>query len=96
MNKEQGKGTITITTNEQRIVKKFFLFKEQKHQQLQLRMNRAKRRGASTTIYRNFTLKECEDGTHTPEMGTWESSKTPEKSGFNCKGQNPFMPLERS
>jgi hypothetical protein len=31
MNKEQGKGTITITTNEQRIVKKFFLFKEQKH-----------------------------------------------------------------
>jgi hypothetical protein len=26
---------------------------------------------------RNPTLKECEDDTHTPEMGTWESSKTP-------------------
>jgi hypothetical protein len=32
MNKEQGKGTIAITANEQRIEKKSFLFKEQKHQ----------------------------------------------------------------
>jgi hypothetical protein len=37
---------------------------------------------------RNPTLKECEDDTHTPEMGTWESSKTPENSKFDCKGQN--------
>jgi hypothetical protein len=36
----------------------------------------------------NPTLKECEDDTHIPEMGTWESSKTPENSEFNCKGQN--------
>ncbi len=28
---------------------------------------------------RNPTLKKCEDDTHTPEMGTWESSKTPRK-----------------
>jgi hypothetical protein len=33
-------------------------------------------------------LKECEDDTHTPEMGTWESSGTPKTSEFNCKGQN--------
>jgi hypothetical protein len=33
-------------------------------------------------------LKECEDDTHTPEMGTWESFGTPKTSEFNCKGQN--------
>jgi hypothetical protein len=37
---------------------------------------------------RNPTLRECEDETHTPEMGTWESSGTPETSKFDCKGQN--------
>ncbi len=36
----------------------------------------------------NPTLRECEDEIHTPEMGTWESSKTPETLKFNCKGQN--------
>jgi hypothetical protein len=34
------------------------------------------------------TLRECEDETHTPEMGTWESSRTPKSSEFDCKGQN--------
>jgi len=33
-------------------------------------------------------LEECEDDTHTPEMGTWESSGTPETSEFDYKGQN--------
>ncbi len=33
-------------------------------------------------------LEECEDDTHTFEMGTWESSKTPEISEFDCRGQN--------
>jgi hypothetical protein len=37
---------------------------------------------------RNPILKECEDETHTLEMGTWESSRTPEISEFNCRGQN--------
>ncbi len=37
---------------------------------------------------RNPTLKECEDETHIPEMGTWESSGTPKSSEFDCKGQN--------
>jgi hypothetical protein len=32
--------------------------------------------------------EECEDETHTPEMGTWESSRTPKSSYFDCKGQN--------
>jgi hypothetical protein len=36
----------------------------------------------------NPTLKECEDDTHTPEMGTWESSGTPENSELDCRGQN--------
>jgi hypothetical protein len=33
-------------------------------------------------------LEECEDDTHTPEMGTWESSETPQTSEFDCRGQN--------
>ncbi len=37
---------------------------------------------------RNLTLRECEDETHTPEMGTWESFGTPKTSEFDCRGQN--------
>jgi hypothetical protein len=37
---------------------------------------------------RNPILRKCEDETHTPEMGTWESSRTPETSEFDGKGQN--------
>jgi hypothetical protein len=33
-------------------------------------------------------LEECEDDTHTPEMGTWESFGTLEISELDCKGQN--------
>jgi len=33
-------------------------------------------------------LEDCEDDTHTPEMGTWESSRTLEISEFDWKGQN--------
>jgi hypothetical protein len=36
----------------------------------------------------NPTLRECEDETHTPEMGTWESPRTAESLEFDCKGQN--------
>ncbi len=36
----------------------------------------------------NPTLGECEDETHTPEMGTWESSGTPKTSKFDCRNQN--------
>jgi hypothetical protein len=32
--------------------------------------------------------RECEDETHTPEMGTWESTGTPQTSEFDYKGQN--------
>ncbi len=38
--------------------------------------------------YRNLTWRECEDETHTPKMGTWESSETFESLEFNCEGQN--------
>jgi hypothetical protein len=38
--------------------------------------------------YHNPILRECEDESHTPEMGTWESFGTPESSEFDCKGQN--------
>jgi hypothetical protein len=37
---------------------------------------------------RNPTLRECEDEIRTPEMGTWESSGTPESLELDCKGQN--------
>jgi hypothetical protein len=33
-------------------------------------------------------LKKCEDDTHTPEIGTWESSETPKNLELNCRGQN--------
>jgi hypothetical protein len=36
----------------------------------------------------NPTLKECEDETHTPKIGTWESSGTPETLEFDCRSQN--------
>jgi hypothetical protein len=36
----------------------------------------------------NPTLRECEDETHTPKIGTWESFGIPEISKFHCKGQN--------
>jgi hypothetical protein len=32
---------------------------------------------------RNPILRECEDETHIPEMGTWESSGTPKISEFD-------------
>jgi hypothetical protein len=32
--------------------------------------------------------EECEDETHTPKMGTWESIGTPETLQFDCRGQN--------
>jgi hypothetical protein len=34
------------------------------------------------------TLRKCEDETHIPEMGTWESTKTPKTSEFDFRGQN--------
>jgi hypothetical protein len=34
---------------------------------------------------------ECEDDTHTPKMGAWESSRTPKTSKFNCRGQNTLI-----
>ncbi len=37
---------------------------------------------------RNPTLKECEDDTHTLEMGTYEFSKTPENLELIRRGQN--------
>jgi len=37
-------------------------------------------------------LEKCEDDTHTPEMGTWESSGTPKTLEFDCRGQNT-LPL---
>jgi hypothetical protein len=32
--------------------------------------------------------EEWENDSHTPEMGTWESTGTPKTSNFNFKGQN--------
>ncbi len=36
-------------------------------------------------LCRNPTLKECEDDTHTLEMGIWEFSGTPENSEFDYR-----------
>jgi hypothetical protein len=44
--------------------------------------------GSFVTQCRNPTLKECEDDIHTPEMGTWESSRTPENLELDFRGQN--------
>jgi hypothetical protein len=40
---------------------------------------------------RNPTLKECEDDTHTPETGTWESFGIPKFLEFDCRGQNTLL-----
>jgi hypothetical protein len=37
---------------------------------------------------RNPTLRDCEDETHTPKMGTWESFGTFKTFEFDRKGQN--------
>jgi hypothetical protein len=34
------------------------------------------------------SMLKCEDETHTPGMGTWASTGTPETSEFDCRGQN--------
>jgi hypothetical protein len=39
-------------------------------------------------VVATLLLEECEDDTHTLEMGTWESTGTPKISEFDCKGQN--------
>jgi hypothetical protein len=36
-------------------------------------------------------LEECEDDTHIPKMGTWESSGTPKTSEFNCRVKTPRL-----
>jgi hypothetical protein len=40
---------------------------------------------------RNPILEECEGDTHTPEMGTWESSETPKTLEFDCRHQNTSL-----
>jgi hypothetical protein len=42
------------------------------------------------TIYSVVTplWGKCEVATHTPENGTWESSRTPKNSKRDCRGQN--------
>ncbi len=32
--------------------------------------------------------RKCEVTTHTPEIGSWESSGTPKNSGLDCRGRN--------
>jgi hypothetical protein len=41
-----------------------------------------------TKIVATPLLEECEDDTHIPEMGTWESSGTLETLELDCRGQN--------
>jgi hypothetical protein len=45
-------------------------------------------RESEECLCRNPTLKECEDDTHTPEMGTWESSGTSKNSELDYRGKN--------
>jgi hypothetical protein len=39
-------------------------------------------------IVATLLLEVWEDDTHTPKMGTWESTGTPETSKFDRRGQN--------
>jgi hypothetical protein len=41
-----------------------------------------------TLCVATLLLEEWEDDSHTPEMGTWESARTPKILEFNFKGQN--------
>jgi hypothetical protein len=42
----------------------------------------------STNVVATLHLEEWEDDTHTPEMGTWESTGTLETLEFDCRDQN--------
>jgi hypothetical protein len=42
-------------------------------------------------IFATPLLEECEDDTHTPKMGTWESSGTPKTSKLDCRNQNTLL-----
>jgi hypothetical protein len=39
----------------------------------------------------NPTLRECEDETHTPKMGTWESFGTLKTLEFDCRVKTPCI-----
>jgi hypothetical protein len=39
-------------------------------------------------IVTTLLWRKCENETHTPEIGTWESSETPETLELDCRGQN--------
>ncbi len=41
-----------------------------------------------TLIVATSLLEKCEDDIHIPEMGTWESSRTPKTLELDCRGQN--------
>jgi len=43
------------------------------------------------SLCRNPTLKECEDETHTPEIGIWESFETPKALEFDCRDKTPYI-----
>jgi hypothetical protein len=39
----------------------------------------------------NPTLKECENEIHTPEMGTWESTRTPKFQSLIARVKTPHI-----
>jgi hypothetical protein len=39
-------------------------------------------------VFVTLLLKEWEDDTHTPKMGTWEPTGTPKTSEFDFRVQN--------
>jgi hypothetical protein len=45
-------------------------------------------RGGRRLLVATALLEKCEDDTHTPEMGTLESTGTPKTSELDCRGQN--------
>jgi len=57
---------------------------QKKNTQLELKTSE----GHCTSIVITLLWGKCEDETHIPEIGTWESSGTPETSEFDCRGQN--------
>lgn len=58
MNKKQKKGVVATIANEQRIEKMNSLFKEEKQQQLQMKMKKKQRRGVVTSITNEQRIKK--------------------------------------
>ncbi len=79
-------GNLTLEVN---TLKNILVTREKEKAMLQEELD--KERKFQKGYCHNPTLKECEDETYTPEIGTWEFSWTPETSQFDAGVKTPCI-----